>query len=97
MNTVVYVHAPSGGVPFFGVVVDYRSDRKWNRYRIVETDWRGAHPRGPAKWRDSTEFTSTMRANKTVGRIYRKNLLAEHHRGCDCNCCEHMNGYHDEE
>ena len=91
VNSVVLVHLPRYGVPFYGVIVDYRTEVKGPRYRIIETDKVGRHPRGPAVWREASEFTPMNRKSVTPGRIYRKNTAPED-RGCDCQCCVHVNG-----
>ena len=90
INSVVRLHAPR-----HGVVVDYRSDVRSERYRIVESDARGQHPRGAAIWYDSVEFTPVGKTSKPPGRIYRKNVSPEE-RGCACQCCPHLNGYEEE-
>jgi hypothetical protein len=92
IGSVVLVNSPQHGLPFHGVVVDYRTSVRWGRYLIIETDWRGAQPRGAAVWRDSQEFAVTGRKSKTPGKIFRQNFAAEL-RGCGCQCCPHINGF----
>lgn len=87
VNSVVVLPTPK-----YGVVVDYRTDVKWGRYLVVESDALGRNPKGAAVWLDSTEFEPVGRVSRKPGRIYRKNI-SPLERGCACQCCEHSDGY----
>jgi len=95
VNEVVWVHNPRYGVPFYGVVIDYQDETKWDRYQIIESNSEGKYHRGPARWHDSTEFVGTGKMSKIPGRVYRKTWRlfgAPEQRGCDCYCCSHIKG-----
>ena len=77
--------------PSYGTVVGYRNDVRSPRYLVIATDYWGRNPRGAAIWLDSSEFTPLGHTSKRSGIIYRKNQR-EPERGCECQCCEHING-----
>ena len=94
-NAVVRLHPDED---FYGVVVEYRNDMH-PYYRIIQTDALGRKPHGPAKWYDADEFTPTGRRSIKTGRLARRivNLFGDPEmRGCDCQCCPHLNGAEDE-
>ena len=82
----------------YGVVVEYRANTKWGRYRVIRTDPQGRSPYGPAIWLDSTELESTGKQSKRPGVVLRHNkrLGGDEVRGCSCNCCHHVRGVEDE-
>jgi hypothetical protein len=94
INSVVWVHSPRYGAPFYGVVIAYRTEVKGPRYLLIETDKQGREPHGRAAWHEAGTFEPTGRKSMRPGRIYRKNekLGGAELRGCWCQCCEHVAG-----
>ena len=81
---------------YYGVVVEYRDDVKWDRYHVIRTtDAMGRNPHGPAIWLDSTVITGTGNTSKRPGIVYRHNQR-ELDRQCTCNCCHHVKGVESE-
>ncbi len=76
------------------VMIEYRPEPSWDRYRVIRTDPVGRYPFGKAIWIDSTDFTRTGITSKRPGIVYRHNqrLGGDEVRGCACNCCHHVAG-----
>jgi len=72
-------------------IVAYRDTVKSNRYGGIQCEKNGRRPRGALVWLDSADFIPLGTHAYRAGRIYRKNQR-EPERGCECQCCEHVNG-----
>jgi len=94
INDVV-LYQPNGDIPVrYGVIVDYRDDVKWGRYRIVPSDALGRQHHGRATWIDSVDLDPVGRRGHTAAVAYRNNIRlgGDEVRGCTCQCCPHVKG-----
>ena len=94
VNDVVIFWTDGSLLPKLGVVVDYRTDVKWGRYRVVKIDSRG-RPFGSARWVESTDLRPQGRTSIRPAIVYRANRKSTD-RGCVCQCCNHVRGFEDE-